>query len=174
MIQICNRRGISTETKIKVYPPVVLTKLLCSCETRAVYQRHARKTSHLQTTCLREILGIKLQDKVPDTEVLNRAGLPSIHTILMQSQVHMTGHVACMPDSRLPKQLLYGELQHEGKRSCGGRKKRFKGTLKASLKAFSFNSYIWEQRAQDRGKWRTAVHKSAKSCVNSRIAVAKQ
>ena len=41
-----------------------------------------------------------------------------------------------MPDERLPKKILYGELQ-VGKRSHGGQKKRYKDTLKASLKDFN-------------------------------------
>nr|KAG5700044.1 hypothetical protein BaRGS_028281 [Batillaria attramentaria] len=48
------------------------------------------------------------------------------------------GHVARMPDHRLPNRLLYGELQH-GKRSHGGQKKRFKDTLQVSLKAFEIS-----------------------------------
>ena len=36
----------------------------------------------------------------------------------------------------LPKKILYGELQ-VGKRSHGGQKKRYKDTLKASLKDFN-------------------------------------
>ena len=41
-----------------------------------------------------------------------------------------------MPDERLPKKILYGELQI-GKRSYGGQKKRYKNTLKASPKDFN-------------------------------------
>ena len=40
-----------------------------------------------------------------------------------------------MPDGRPPKKVLDGELQ-EGKRSQRGQKKRYKDTLKASLKDF--------------------------------------
>ena len=40
-----------------------------------------------------------------------------------------------MPDERLPKKILYGELQ-VGKRSHGGQK-RYKDTLEASLKDFN-------------------------------------
>ena len=40
-----------------------------------------------------------------------------------------------MPDEGLPKKVLNGELQ-VGKRSQGGQKKRYKDTLKASLKDF--------------------------------------
>ena len=168
---VWNRRGITTETKIKVYRAVILTALLYGCETWTVYQRHTRKLNHFHTTCLRKLLGIKWQDRIPDTEVLISAGLPSIHTILMQSQLRWAGHVARMPDERLPKKLLFGELQ-EGKRSQGCPKKRFKDTLKASLKAFNIDHGTWEQTAQDRGAWRSAVHKGAKTCEANRIAAA--
>ena len=63
-----------------------------------------------------------------------------------------------MPDERLPKKVLYGELQ-EGKRSQGGQKKRYKDTLKASLKDFNIPTESWEQAAQDRTKWRCLINK---------------
>ena len=152
---------------------MVMTTLLYGCETWTVYQRHAKKLNHFHTTCLRRILGIKWQDKVPDTEVLKRAGLPSIYTILMQYQLRWAGHVARMPDHRLPKKLLYGELQH-GKRSRGGQRKRFKDTLKAALKAFNISHTTWEQAAQDRDGWRSAVHTGARSHEASRTSLAEE
>lgn len=169
--KVWNRRGITTETKIKVYRAVVLTALLYGCETWTIYQRHAKKLNHFHTTCLRKVLGIKWQDRIPDTEVLTRADLPSIYTVLMQSQLRWAGHVARMSDHRLPKKLLFGELQN-GKRSQGGQRKRFIDTLKASLKAFNIDHNTWEQSAQDRGKWRSTVHQGAKSCEANRTAAA--
>ena len=84
----------------------------CSgCETWTVYQCHARKLNHFHTTCLTKPLGIKWQDNIPYTEVLTCADVPSIYTILMQSQLRWAGHVAYMSDDRLPKRLLFGELQ---------------------------------------------------------------
>ena len=164
-------RGITTETKIKVYRAVVLTALLYGCETWTVYQRHAKKLNHFHTTHLRKLLDVKWQDRIPDTEVLARADLPSIYTILMQSQLRWAGHVVRMSDDRLPKKLLFGELQH-GKRSQGGQKKCFRHTLKASLKAFNVDHNTWEQSAQDRGKWRSSVHQGAKACEENRTTVA--
>ena len=65
-----------------------------------------------------------------------------------------------MPDERLPKKILYGELQ-VGKRSHGGQKKRYKDTLKASLKDFNIPTESWEQIAQDRTKWRSFIKRGA-------------
>ena len=126
------RNGIRLDTKLKVYKTVVLPTLLYACETWTVYQRHAKKLNHFNLICLRKILKIRWQDKIPDTEVLKKAKMQSVHTLLNLAQLRWTGHVTRMPDEGLPKKFLYGELQ-VGKRSQGGQKKRYKNTLKASL-----------------------------------------
>ena len=48
-----------------------------------------------------------------------------------------------------------------GKRSHGGQKKRYKDTLKASLKDFNIPTESWEQIAQDRTKWRGLIKRGA-------------
>ena len=105
---VWNRQGITLETKIKVYRAAMLTTLLYSSETWTVYQRHAGKLNHFHTTHLRKLFGIKWKDKIPDTEVLALAGLPSIHTLLKKSQLRWVGHMGHMPDNWLPKKLLFG------------------------------------------------------------------
>ena len=105
---VWNRRGISLQTKLKVYRAMVLPMLLYACETWTVYQCHAKKLNHFHTTCLRKLLNITWQDRIPDTEVLAQADLPSIYTILMQSQLCWAGHVACMPDHRCGPRRLDG------------------------------------------------------------------
>ena len=107
---IWDRSGIRLDTKLKVYRSVMLPTLLYACETWTVYQRHANRLNHFHTSCLRKLLKIKSQDRIPDTEVLKRAGMQSIHTLLKLAQLRWTGHVTRMPDERLPKKILYGEL----------------------------------------------------------------
>ena len=113
----------------------MLPTLLYACETWTVYQRHAKRKNHFHTGCLRKLLKIKWQDRIPDTEVLERAGMQSVHTLLKLAQLRWIGHVTWMPEECLPKKILYGELEM-GKRSHGG-KKRYKDTLKVSLKDFN-------------------------------------
>ena len=60
----------------------------------------------------------------------------SVHTLLKLAQLRLTGHVTKIPE-RLPKKVLYGELQ-EGKRSQGGQKKSTKTPLKPRLRISIF------------------------------------
>ena len=126
----------SDDTNLKVYRSVVLPTLLYACETWTVYQRHAKRLNHFHTSCLRKLLKIKWQDRIPDKEVLKRVGMQSVHTLLKLAQLRWTGHITRMSDECLPKKILDGELQ-VGKHCHGGQKKRYKDTLKASLKDFN-------------------------------------
>ena len=86
--------------------------------------------------------------------------MQSVHNPLKLTQLRWTGHVTRMSDGRLPKKILYGELQVEN-RSHGGQKKRYKGYLKASLKDFNIPIESWEQIAQDRTKCRGLIIRGA-------------
>ena len=79
---IWDRSGIRLDKSWKVYRSVVLPTLLYTCETWTVYQRHAKRLNHFHTSCLRKLLKIKWQDRIPDTEILKRAGMQSVHTLL--------------------------------------------------------------------------------------------
>ena len=95
--------------------------------------------------------------------------MQSIHTLLKLAQLRWTGHVTRKPYERLPKKILYGELQ-AGKRSFGGQKKRYKDTLKD----FNIPTESWEQIAQDRIKWRGLIRKGAGEYEAKRISEAEQ
>src|SRR5579871_4304654 len=170
---VWHRSGICLQTKLKVYRAVVLPVLLYASETWTVYSRHVRKLNHFHTLCLRKVLNIKWQDKIPNTTVLDRAGIPSIDTLLRESQIRWAGHVARMPDHRLPKIIFYGEIQN-GRRSQGGQKKRFKDTLKTSLKSFGIDHDTWENTAQDRTTWRSFIRKGATLYETSQRVAAQQ
>ena len=173
--QLCgsvwDRSGIRLDTELKVYRAVVLPTLLYACETWTVYQRHTKRLNLFHTSCLRKLLKMKWQDRIPDTEVLNRAGMQSVHTLLKLAQLRWTGHVTRMPEECLPKKILYGEM---GKGSHGGQKKRYKDTLKASLKDFNIPTELWEQNAQDRAKWRGLIRRVASEYEAKRISEAEQ
>ena len=97
-----------TETKVvRVYKVFGLTTLLCDFETWTVPTAPCQKLNHFHTTSLRKLFGIKWQYKIPDTKVLIRANLSSIHTIFVGNQLHWTDRVVRMSDHRLPKNFMF-------------------------------------------------------------------
>jgi hypothetical protein len=103
---VWDRREIQLLTKLKVYKEVVLPSLLYSCETWPIYSRHSRQLNHFHLVCLRKLLKIRCQDKIPATEVLESAGMSSVYTILRKSQLRWAGHVVRMPEELLPKKIF--------------------------------------------------------------------
>ena len=56
-----------------------------------------------------------------------------MEAIIAERQLRWTGHVFRIPENRLPRHVLYGELK-QGRRSVGGQCKRFEDCLKATIK----------------------------------------
>ena len=134
---IWGRSGIRLDTKLQVYRSVVLPTLLYACECWTAYQWHSKRLNHFHTSCLRKLLKIKWQDRIPDTEVLKRAGMQSVHTLFKLAQLRWTDHVTRTLDERLPKKFLFGELQ-VWKCSHGDKKKQYKTPSKTPLKTSTY------------------------------------
>ena len=114
----------------------------------------------IRQRCLRSIRGIKWQDHVSNEEVLKRASLPSIESILPQMQLRWAGHVSRMEDVRIPKAVFFSELQN-GKRDCGTQRKSHKDQLKRELAQAGLSHQSWQQEASDRDSWRSLVRKAS-------------
>ena len=125
------------------------------------------------TTSIQVVLKIKWQDRIPDTEVIKRTGMQSVHTLLKLAQLRWTGHATRMPEEHLPKKILYGELEM-GKRSRGDQKKRYKDTLKDSVKDFNIPTESWEPIALDLAKWHCLIRRGASEYEAKRISEAEQ
>ena len=153
-----------------MYHAVVLPSLLYGSETWTVYARHLQRLESFHMRCLRQILHVKWQDKVPNTDVLQRADSMSIRSMLMESQLRWSGHVARMPDYRLPKRVFFGELD-SGKRSRGRPRLRYKDSLKVALKRCNIDTDSWEKLAQDRVAWRAMVKRGVSAYEQEYIAL---
>nr|VZI50187.1 unnamed protein product [Spirometra erinaceieuropaei] len=120
---VWNRHGLQLSTKLKMYKAVILPTLLYGAQTWTVYTRQARRLNHFHLSCLRRILRLNWQDRIPDTEVLERTGILSIYSMLRQMQLRWSGHLVRMDDERLPKRLFYGDVA-TGSRRQGGQIRR--------------------------------------------------
>nr|VZI49402.1 unnamed protein product [Spirometra erinaceieuropaei] len=169
---VWNRHGLQLSTKLKMYKAVILPTLLYGAETWTVYTRQARRLNHFHLSCLRRILRLNWQDRIPDTEVLEWTGILSIYSMWRQMQLRWSGHLVRMDDERLPKRLFYGDVA-TGSRRQGGQIRRYKDTLKSSLKRLHINPTNWEELARDRPTWRRTVKTGAAIYEANRIAAAK-
>ena len=142
--------------------------VLYASKTWILYKPQLKLLEGFHQRGLRQILHIKWQSRVSDTEVLGKAGLPSTQSMVMKSCLRWVGHIMRMDDGRLPRQLFYGEMW-EGKRSALKPKKRFKDTIKYYLKQSELPVDQREEMASYRSKWRKLIHESIESFENNRM-----
>ena len=166
--RVWRERGIKLPTKLAVYRAVVMTSLLYGCETWALYRKQLKTLDQFHLRCLRKIMGISWEDRVPNTEVLHRANMPGVEALIIKTQLRWVGHVVRMDDTRLPKMIFISELT-SGTRNTGRPLKRFKDCLKASLGACGLSTPNWETLAVDRCAWRLGVHRGVQAFEKKRL-----
>ena len=72
--RLWDRKGISSvKDQAGCLQSCGYNSLLYACETWTTYSHHLKKLSNFHLNCLRSLMRIRWQDKVPDTEVLQRS-----------------------------------------------------------------------------------------------------
>ena len=138
--RVWQSHSLRLSTKIQVYRAVIIPTLLYGAETwvptllygAETYWKQIMLLERFHQCCLHSILGIKWQDHVLNEEILKRASLPSIESILFQVQLCWAGHVTRVEDLCIPKTVFLCELE-EGKHNHGDPRKRYKDQLKRQL-----------------------------------------
>ncbi len=73
-------------------------------------KQHSSFLADFQMNCLRRICGISSHGHVPNVVVLTRCNTLSVESQLQGKRLKWLGHVFRMPNDRLPKKLLFGEV----------------------------------------------------------------
>ena len=165
--RVWNNNLLSERTKALVYQTCVLSTLLYGSESWTAYVRQEKRLNSFHLRCLRRLLKIKWQDRVPNTEVLDRAGLLSMPALLSHRRLRWLGHVHRMEPHRLPREILYGELR-DGARRVGRPQFGFKDVCKRDMKGAQINADTWEALAKDKDTWRhkVKVHSAEQTARN--------
>ena len=100
------KRGMSDVSPLLVVVPT----LLYGAETWVLYWKKIRLLEQFHKCCLRSILGINWQEHKSNKEVLKRASLSSIESILLQVELRWAVHVTRMEDVHMPKAVFFSEL----------------------------------------------------------------
>ena len=131
-----------------VYNACIISTLLYGSEVWTTYSKQERKLNSFHVRCLRR-----------NAQVLERAGLTTMFTLLRKRRLRWLGHVRRMEDGRIPKDILYGELA-SGNRTVGRPQLRYKDVCERDMKALGINTESWEDGAADCNKWQSVFRKS--------------
>ena len=137
---------------------MVLSILLYGSESWVLHKKHMRALESFHQRCLRRILKIRWFHHITN-EVLDRARLTNLQAILQRTQLRWAGHVVRMPEHRLPKAAMFGELA-SGHRIRGAPRKTYRAQLKKTIRTCNLNMHHWTHDAADRGKWRNLIFKA--------------
>ena len=88
--------------------------------------------------------------------------------MMRKAQIRWAGHVSRMADSRIPKQLFYGQLKND-QRKIGVSRKRYKDYYKSNLKDFNIDITAWEKAASDRPAWCRLISNGALLSEGNRL-----
>ena len=136
-------------------------------KTWTLYEHDVSQLRTIQQRHLRLILNIKWDHFVSNEEVLKRAGVEDIETMLIRSRLRWLGHICRMDDTRAPKQLMYGELAR-GSRPVGRPKLRFRDTCKNALKCGEVLNG-WQSFVNCRQEWRGLIETVCENYTKKRV-----
>ncbi|XP_076043618.1 uncharacterized protein LOC143026733 [Oratosquilla oratoria] len=130
---------LTMKTKTAVHNACVLSTLLYGSETWTTHACQEKRLNSFHLRSLRRILGISWQDKMTNTDVLSRVGLPTMYTLLRQRRLRRLGHVCRMEYGQIPKDTLHGELATR-QRGLGRPQLRYKDVCKRDMNALNINT----------------------------------
>lgn len=153
-------RGLSLGLRVALYRTLVLSALLYCCETWALSEKLCKRLEVFQMGCLRYISGTRLLDHTPNDDIRESCRVQPITAVLRERRLRWLGVVARMGTDRIPKQMLFGEI--EGKRSVGRPRRTWKSTVQLDRSTIpwpgnpyssSHISITWFQHCQNESEW---------------------
>ena len=150
---------LTLTTKRRLYDACVVSILLYGAECWTPLRKHEKKLNTIHHRCIRTILGISNRKRwteyITMEEIRRRWGDKELITEKVKKRrLEWLGHLARMPDHRLPKYVLFGWLPQSHPR-CGPRK-RWRDVMRRDLKDVGVEEGEWyEEARRSRAGWRS-------------------
>ena len=148
--------NLDITTKRRVYQTCVLSVLLYGSECWVPLRRHLKRLNGFHHRCICTVLGItnlqQWQQHITSQMTREQWGdLETVETKVVKHRHEWLGHLARMPDHRIPKQTLFGWLPQP--RLQGGPQRRWRDLIRRDLKAVGVPEEEWYVAALSRASW---------------------
>ena len=152
---VFKNQQLTTKIKREVYRTVVLPTLLYGPETRTLKAKSVRRLRGFHNCCIRTIMWVsRLQqwkERITSKELAESFRMmESITEVLRRNRLSWIGHLAWMDDSRMLKQLMFGELVKSRPRH--GTKRIWRDLAVADVQAIGVGR-TWYKTTQKRKEW---------------------
>ena len=151
-------KNLRMATKRKIYNACVLSVLLYGAECWIPLRRHEKKVNTFHHRCIRTILGIsnrqQWSERITMAEVRRRWGdEETVGEKIQKRRMEWLGHLARMPDHRLPKVMLFSWLPQPRPRCRPW--KRWRDVVRKDLRDVEVGEHEWyEEATSSRASWR--------------------
>ena len=166
--RLFENRYISLATKIRSFVVIVIGNMLYGCETWNTKKEHIDRLESIQFRLLRRIMGytwknMKSYENVL-SDIMKRTGIEiaTIEGRIRRQRLKYVGHIVRMNDYRLPKILLFADVDTVAKRKGGKPEKCYRHCLKDDLTMFNIDVKSWMGLCKDRKIWRELLLKGMK------------
>ena len=106
MQRVWRQHRLSLSTKLRLYQTSVLPKLLYSSETWTLLAEDSRRFQSFHMSCQHQILGVRWNDHVRNSDVAVQTGLPNITEMILKRRQMLFGHVARLDATTPAHQIL--------------------------------------------------------------------
>ena len=151
---IFDQRNISIGTKVSIYKSTVLSTLLYGAETWTCSDRDYSRINAVNNKMLRYIIG-KKRDEISNLELFKVTNTVPIENTVRNYRLRWAGHVRRMGDHRIPKKVLFGELDGTNKVGCPV--KNWEKCLYEDLELIGLTKYSWLKASSIRSDWRKSI-----------------
>jgi hypothetical protein len=130
---------LSKNLKIKIYRSIILSDILCGCESWSLTLREERRLRVIENRVLRRVFGPKRDEvtgewiklKLHNEEFSDLYALPNIVRVVKSRGMRWAGHVPRMGEGRAVRWVLVGKP--ERKSPIGRPRRRWEDNIKMDL-----------------------------------------
>jgi hypothetical protein len=145
--EILQDRNIPISLKRKVFKQCIIPTITYGCQTWTLTKQINQKLRTTQRAMERKMLGIKLQDKVPNTDIRKQTGTIDMVRNVLKLKWKWAGHLARTQDNRWTKRCTEWQPR-KGKRSRGRPPTRWRDDITRT------GGTTWMRTARDRKSWK--------------------